>query len=261
MIQKVPPVAGRFVWHDMMTTDLETSVRFYTSLFGWTTQRVEMGGETGTYTMIQVGEKSIGGFVPLDKSQGAPSHWIGYLTTDDIDRCVARVESLGGKVHVPVTEIPDTGRFAVIADPTGAVVSAFQHAGDPTPEPTEPPGGGEFCWNELLTDDPKKAAAFFGELVGWTSEEMDMGALGTYYVQKRGEADAAGMMQMPPGVQAPPSWLPYISVSDVDATTVKAKGLDAQVLHDPTDIPKIGRFAVLQDPAGAVLAIFKAACS
>jgi predicted enzyme related to lactoylglutathione lyase len=247
---------GRFVWHDLMTTDLETSVKFHTQLFGWTTKEVDSGGPS-KYTMIQLGASGIGGFIPLDRNLGVPSHWIGYLTVDDVDRRVAKAKEHGAQVHVEATDIPGTGRFAVICDPTGAVVSPFKLAKDDVPEPEGMPAVGDFCWDELMTTDPHAAAKFYADLVGWTTEEMDMGEGGKYLMMKRGDVMAAGMMKMPPGVDAPPHWLSYIHVADVDASTTKARELGATIHGEPRDIPEIGRFSVLQDPAGAVIALFR----
>src|SRR5688572_5066270 len=71
--------AGRFVWHDLMTTDAATSLAFYTQLFGWTTKQIDMG-PMGMYTMWSSGGRDIGGMVPLDASHGRPSHWMSYAT-------------------------------------------------------------------------------------------------------------------------------------------------------------------------------------
>ncbi len=255
------PASGRFVWHDLMTTDVETSAQFYCNLFGWITKEVDMGRKTGKYTMIGLGDKSIGGFEKLAKGENVASHWIGYVTTDDIGACVERAQRHGGKVCVPVTEIPNTGRFAIVTDPTGAVLSPFQFGGDPMPEAEGHPPIGDFCWDELLTTDPKRAAAFYGEMFGWSSEAMDMGRWGTYHLQKRGSKDAAGMLQLPKDVDAPPHWITYVHVTDVDAITAKARQLGGTIHREPTDIPNIGRFAVLADPTGAVFGIFKGAGS
>jgi uncharacterized protein len=87
---------------------------------------------------------------------------------------------------------------------------------------------------------------------------MDMGEMGTYTIFSRGEEqDVGGCMRTPPGVEAPPHWLVYIGVDDVDATAARAKELGATVFQESTDIPEVGRFAVVQDPAGAVFGLFR----
>ncbi len=250
------PTSGRFVWHDLMTTDIKASVAFYTELFGWKTKDVDMG-PMGTYTMLKAGDRDIGGMMPLDPKHGVPTHWIGYCTVNDVDAAAKRAEKLGGKIGVPGTDIPNVGRFAVIADPQGAHISPFKGT-QPAPEPEGPPPVGSFCWNELVTSDPAAAVAFYKEIFGWTSEAMEMGPMGTYHLFKRGGKDAAGVMKQPmPG--APTAWIHYVAVVSVDASTQRAESLKAKVLAPPMDIPNIGRFAVIADPVGAVVALFQGA--
>ena len=249
---------GRIVWHDCMTTDIDTSVKFFTELFGWQVNEVPIGGDFGNYRMIKAGDEEIGGFVPLDAAQGSPSHWIAYVSVEDVAKAAEIATTNGGETVVPPTPIPNIGEFSVIKDPTGGYISPFKSAQPYTPETDEPPGPGKFCWEELLTNDPKKATEFYGNLFGWTSDAMEMDQ-GTYHVFKRGEKMTAGTMQMPPQADAPPHWLSYIQVDDVDAAAAKAVGIGGKQHCPPTDIPNMGRFAVLADPTGAPFAVFKGA--
>jgi predicted enzyme related to lactoylglutathione lyase len=112
---------------------------------------------------------------------------------------------------------------------------------------------GAFSWNELMTSDPQAAAKFYGELFGWTFDTMDSDK-GAYRVIKVGGAGVGGIMKTPPNAgPMPPSWFGYVTVSDIDATAKRCTELGGKVLMPPTEIPKVGRFAVLQDPQGAVL--------
>jgi predicted enzyme related to lactoylglutathione lyase len=246
---------GRVVWHDLMTTDIDKASEFYSQLFGWQLNDVDMGG--GTYKMIQSGETNIGGLVSLDEAHGAPSHWVAYVTVDDVDAAVQRANAQGGETLVPTTPIPEVGKFAIIKDPSGACISPFQGDQPDTPESDAPPPAGQFCWDELLTNDPEGAARFYGELFGWTEEKMDMGEMGTYRIMKRGERFGGGIMRMPPQAEAPPHWLSYVAVEDVDQWAEKVTQLGGQIFCPPTDIPNIGRFAVAADPTGGMFAIYK----
>ncbi|MHC4135207.1 MAG: VOC family protein [Planctomycetota bacterium] len=246
---------GRVVWHDLMTTDIDRAAEFYTQLFGWQLNDVDMGG--GTYKMIRSGETDIGGLMPVEESHGVPSHWTAYVTVDDVDAAVQRANAQGGETLVPTTPIPNVGAFAVIKDPKGACISPFKSDHPDTPESDAPPPAGQFCWDELLTTDPDGAARFYGELFGWTDEPMDMGETGIYHVMKRGERFGGGIMKMPPQAEAPPHWLSYVAVEDVDQWAGKVTELGGQIFCPPTDIPNIGRFAVAADPTGGMFAIFK----
>jgi predicted enzyme related to lactoylglutathione lyase len=117
------------------------------------------------------------------------------------------------------------------------------------------PPVGTFCWNEVLTTDVAKAESFYTKLFGWKTEKKDMGPMGTYTMFKSGNDYAGGMMQNPePG--APSCWMSYIKVTNVDDSTKKAEKLGATVCVPPTDIPEIGRFSVIVDPAGASVGLF-----
>jgi len=119
---------------------------------------------------------------------------------------------------------------------------------------------GAFSWSELMTTDPEKAAAFYGELFGWQLDAMPMGgdpASGVYRVAKVGEVAVGGMAACPQGAPMPPAWSCYVTVDDVDATVEKVKALGGTVLLPGTDIPTVGRMATIRDPQGAVLNIIK----
>jgi predicted enzyme related to lactoylglutathione lyase len=90
---------------------------------------------------------------------------------------------------------------------------------------------------------------------------MDMGGTGKYWIFSHGGKDRAGMMKMPAKAMAPPNWLPYVAVENVDATAARTPELGGRVYVPPTDIPGIGRFAVTADPTGAALAVFKPSSS
>lgn len=116
---------------------------------------------------------------------------------------------------------------------------------------------GTFHWNELLTDDPDKAAAFYKDVCGWTFEPFPMEDGGEYTVAMAGETPAGGIMNkaqtdMP---DMPTHWTAYINVDDVDAAVAKVAGAGGTVLAPCFDVPKVGRIAVIQDPTGGVIGI------
>jgi predicted enzyme related to lactoylglutathione lyase len=128
--------------------------------------------------------------------------------------------------------------------------------------PARPSGPGSFCWNELLTTDVGAARAFYGRLFGWRHQEMDMGPSGTYTIWTRGAEHVGGCAALPPPLLrtgCPPHWLAYVEVADVDAAAKQAAALGGRLHHGPADIPGIGRFAVLADPQGAEICVFRPA--
>jgi hypothetical protein len=120
-----------------------------------------------------------------------------------------------------------------------------------------------FCWHELMSNDVEKAKAFYGELLGWKTSEMTVGEHGSYTIfhETEGDPGIAGMMGMdgPEWEGIPPHWMMYIMVDDVDAQTARVTELGGNVCVPPTDIPNIGRFAVVQDPTGATFSLFTSA--
>lgn len=117
---------GVFSWCELMTTDVGAAKSFYTKLFGWSTE--DMAMPEMTYTIAKAGGKEVGGIMPMPKdAQGMPPMWGAYVTVDDIDLTARTAEKLGGTLLVPPRDIPNVGRFCVIQDPQGAVISAITY--------------------------------------------------------------------------------------------------------------------------------------
>jgi predicted enzyme related to lactoylglutathione lyase len=154
-------------------------------------------------------------------------------------------------------DVMEVGRMATIQDPTGAVFSLWQPRQHIGAEVVNQPGAP--TWNELATNDTKAAGDFYTGLFGWTTEEMEMATGdGSYTIFKNGDRGAGGMFTITPEMGLmPPNWIGYFAVADCDASLEKAKGLGANVAVPPTDIPGVGRFAVIADPQGAAIAFIK----
>ncbi len=121
---------------------------------------------------------------------------------------------------------------------------------------------GDFVWHDLLCKDPKAAIAFYSEVVGWKTQAFGDGGHYTMWVGSQGPL--GGVMQLPEEAAkmgAPPHWMGNVVVADVDASAAQAKKLGGKVLKEPSDIPTIGRFAVIADPQGATMSIFKPAAA
>ena len=125
------PANGAFCWNELSTTDSDAAIKFYTELLGWEIKKSNAteaceGSDAPpmVYNEIVVGGEHVGGIYKMGPEfGGAPSHWMAYVAVDDVDAKAARVKELGGSVCVPPTDIPNTGRFCVINDPTGATIS------------------------------------------------------------------------------------------------------------------------------------------
>ncbi|MHC4709309.1 MAG: VOC family protein [Planctomycetota bacterium] len=124
---EAPPAAGTFCWNELMTPDTKAAETFYSGLFGWTTETMDMGGGR-IYHLFKQGEKSTAGMLAIQgpEMEGVPPNWLAYITVDSVDTSTSKAQSLGATVDVPPTDIPNIGRFSVITDPTGGTVGLFQ---------------------------------------------------------------------------------------------------------------------------------------
>jgi uncharacterized protein len=244
---------GKFVWLELGSSDSATAGRFYTALFGWSVENVDMGGQS--YAMIRNGADSIGGL--RDAAKGAPSAWMSYVSVADVDASARTAQAAGAKVTMPPTDFGPVGRGAALIDPTGGAFSLWKGAqGDPAD--VDPAPLGSWYWNELWTSDAGKALAFYEKVFGYRHDSMDMGSQGTYYILVKDDKRRAGLMKSTqPG--APTMWLPYVLVAKCDATLAKAKQLGAKELVPAIDIPNVGRFAIVADPTGAAFAFINRA--
>ena len=128
MDEHAMPTHGTFCWNELASTDAEAAKKFYTELLGWTLKESNAVGMV--YNEVVVGRQHIGGMYQMGPEYGgAPSHWIAYVAVEDVEASAKRVEELGGKVCVPPTDIPNTGRFCVITDPAGATLSLITLTG------------------------------------------------------------------------------------------------------------------------------------
>ena len=126
MDQEAMKQHGAFSWNELMTTDVSSAKAFYRELFGW-----DMHDEPipdGTYTLLNAGVQKVGGIMAIPtEAAGIPPAWGAYVTVDDVDQQVSRAETLGGRIVLPPQDIPNVGRFAVISDPQGAMLSMITY--------------------------------------------------------------------------------------------------------------------------------------
>lgn len=242
---------GKFVWFEHVSGDVQAARGFYGELFGWKSEGLPMGGQT--YHMIQNGADGIGGF--RSAMPGVAGHWMGYLSVPDVDEYAGRATAAGGRILMPPADFPPVGRGAALADPGGGAFSIWKGAeGDRADAPQV--SVGDWYWNELMTRDPDAALRFYEGVFGYDHDSMDMGPQGTYYVLTKDGVPRGGLMRVPEP-DMPSAWMPYVRVADCDASAARAGTLGARICVEPKDIPQVGRFAVLIDPAGAALGIIR----
>jgi predicted enzyme related to lactoylglutathione lyase len=244
---------GSFSWAELATTDSGAAKKFYSRLFGWSSVDSPAGPDM-IYTMLKKGDKHVGALYEAGRQQpSVPPHWTTYVTVASADDSAKRAKELGAKVLAEPFDVMDVGRMATIQDPQGATLCLWQakkHIG--TEVINEP---NTMCWCELDTTDTDSAKKFYTSLFGWGAKVG-----GDYTEFQRGGTSIGGMMKIPKEWgPVPPSWLIYFAVEDCDRSAAKAGELGGKAVVAPTDIEKVGRFAVMQDPQGAVFALFKPA--
>ena len=117
---------------------------------------------------------------------------------------------------------------------------------------------GWFTWYDLMTSNMKGAEEFYPKVTGWSVENWRGGPM-PYQLWRVGEVAVGGSMELPEEARAmgePSQWRAHVGVADVDGVCRRVEELRGRVVRQPQNIPQVGRFAVIDDPQGAVLAIF-----
>lgn len=117
---------GTFCWYELITRDVSAATKFYSELIGWKAEDSGMPGMQ--YSMFKAGDKAVAGMMamPGEIPAEVPSHWMAYVTVDDVDSLVGKVKQLGGEVLHGPQDVPTVGRFLTIKDPSGAVISLIK---------------------------------------------------------------------------------------------------------------------------------------
>ncbi|MEI6891818.1 MAG: VOC family protein [Pontiella sp.] len=121
----LPP--GTMSWSELITSDKEGCLEFYTQLFGWETENMELPGGA-VYTLFKVGERPVAGCFQPDADSKTPPMWLSYVNVADLDATVKKAQELGAAVIKERMDLP-MGSFAIISDPQGAVLAFWQGAG------------------------------------------------------------------------------------------------------------------------------------
>lgn len=244
---------GTFSWIDLATDDQAAAEGFYTSLLDLDSYHAPIDDD-GHYVMLTKSGKAVAG-IGAKPDPEMPTAWQSYIHVEDVDETTRRASELGGTVLMAPFDVMESGRMAVIADPTGAVVSLWQPRGHRGGEVFNEHGA--HTWNELMTRDVDAALEFYRELLGWTYSEISMGDQGAYHVinipGKEGDPSNGGIMGMVGIVpdEVPPHWDVYYWVDDTDAAMERAVELGGSVVAGPMDTSG-GRLAYLADPQGGM---------
>ena len=253
MAERTSYTPGTFSWADLTTTDQAGAKRFYGELFGWEADDQPIG-EGMVYSMMKLGGRDAAAISPQPQQQreaGVPPAWNSYVTVRSADETLAQAAELGATVHAPAFNVFDAGRMGVVQDPQGAFFAAWEPKAHIGASLVNAPGA--LSWNELASRDVEGSIAFYRELFGWKTEAMESSPM-EYHVIKTAEGRTNGGIRAAMG-QEPPFWLVYFGAEDAGAGAAKAAELGGTRLVEATSIGP-GQFSVVQDPQGAVFALY-----
>lgn len=249
---------GKFIWAELMTPDTDAASRFYGHVIGW--QVKDYGPPHEGYLICEANGRGVGGMMTLadeHKAAGIPPNWTRYVAVDDVDTTAKLFEEKGGKIMRPPEDIPQVGRFAVVADPFGAVLCIM------TPLPMDPASipkdaedqTGHVGWNELFTDDVDRAMAFYGDVFGWTKDhDFDMGEMGPYRIFAFRGQQTGGIMKRLPQIPVC-HWGYYFNVDGLDDAITRVSAGGGKVVNGPMEVPGDSWIVNCQDPHGAYFSL------
>ncbi len=237
-------------WYELSSRDTAAAKRFYAALFGWAWADMPMGPDA-VYGIASLGSAHIAGLMPA--VEGQPAGWSIYFAVTGCDATVAQAQGLGAQVLVPPTDIPGTGRFAVLVDPQGAGFALLQPLPGDSGAAFDQAREGHGNWHELVTPDPQAALAFYGALFGWTeTRAVPMGPEMTYHVFARDGVDIGGTCAISGWA---PAWKPYFGTGSTKKAIETVTDAGGKVLHGPDEVPG-GAFTLqIADAEGLTLAL------
>ncbi len=243
--------AGSPCWADLWTSDVAGSRRFYGELFGWEAEDPEpLFG--GYFNFTRHGVRTAGCMGDMGEMKASDT-WKVYLATDDVARTVAAAEANGADVFAAGMPVADLGIQAVMTDPTGAALGAWQPGTFPGFTVLGEPGAPS--WFELHTRDYATAVDFYRTVFGWDTAVVADDDQFRYTVAHGPDGEElAGIMDASSilGDGVPAHWSVYWEVDDAGAAVAQVKALGGSVVADVEDTP-YGRIATVCDPAGAEL--------
>lgn len=248
------PKFGKFIWHDLITDDVERAKSFYGPLLGWSFEETERPSG-GPYTLIVSSEgQYVGGMVALDDPDGEEdySRWLAYYAVPDVDQAAEDTVAAGGQLLARPRDAGVVARVAAVRDPQGAVVGLIRSKiGYPVDQLAL--GTGDVAWNELITAEPAGAAEFYAGLSRSEVRETQRSGVMVTMLHNEGRHRASVLQR--PDEQVQPLWLTYFAVPDAATAAGRARDLGGSVLVEASEDVRDGNVALVIDPSGAVFGV------
>lgn len=245
---------GRFVWYELLTTDMPSAAAFYADVVGWAVQ--DVSSPELAYTLLIAGNAPVVGLMNLPEEgvrMGAMPRWLGYIAVDDMDATAAQIRRLGGAILVSPTD-SNIGRIAVVADPQGAIFALVTGLTYGASQPSGSDQPGRVGWHELLAEDRRRIFPFYGELLGWQQPTAGTDPAGVYELFSVAGQTIGGMLTKLPSVSQA-CWLHYFNVDDVGAAARRVNVRGGRVLQGPIELPDDCWIVRCVDPQGALFTL------
>jgi hypothetical protein len=250
---------GSFCWFELSTTNQAQAKAFYGAIFGWQPSDQPVG-PNDVYTIFKIDGRDAAAACTLRPDQlahGVPPNWLLYVSVQNVDASAKRATGAGGTVLMPPFDVMESGRMALVADPTGAAFAIWEPR---THHGTGIVGDqGTGVWADLTTPDPVRAARFYHALFDWkivAGKSMAPAGPDDYGHIVNGHEFIGGVSPATPQSNGvPPHWLIYFAVSDCYATAAKTKSAGGAIVVPPMTVGEVRKFAVLADPQGAAFAV------
>ncbi|MBT8454138.1 MAG: VOC family protein [Deltaproteobacteria bacterium] len=246
------PIPGKFVWHNLITSDAEAARTFYGALFDWEFELKD----GGRYSVISHRGRNVGGILDTTKTGDVPkrAHWLSAVSVTDLEASLRAVTRAGGKQLEAPIEVGGIGRVVTVEDADGALLHLLAPAnGDP---PDLDPAVHTWLWHELLANNPKRAVSFYEEAFGYQVKTVTRETGRAYNVLWSAGGPRAAVLENPfDDVRS--VWIPYVRVEDPAALAGQVEALGGKVVIEPRPDVRNGTLAVVLDPSGAPVALQK----
>ena len=238
---------GKFVWADLLTTDVGKAARFYSDVFGWQATYFDED-----YLVLSYRDQRLGGIAKNQDEATGSNQWISFISSTDLEKSHRYLTNAGAEVILEPTFVEGRGEIAIYVAPDSAVFGVIDSAsGDPAEVGAEV---GQWVWIELWSTDTKIAAKFYADL-GYEVVDNWMSDSDQDLLLAVGEIARAGLVQGHES-QKKSIWLPYVLVESITDTLLKVKNAGGE-FHELEGDGK-SNIVLIADPTGGLLAIYEA---
>ncbi|MDN3202821.1 VOC family protein [Algoriphagus sediminis] len=243
-----PYTHGRVVWHNLASPDPEASASFYEAVFGW--NAVPYGEGNRKVWVYQKSGEPIALMAQYRTKDGS-GEWIGAISVPNVDEAVEKARSMGAAVLEDTRVSESLGTVGFIQDAQGANISFIKFTnGDPEPGFPETD---DFLGLELWSNNPEESISFYTDIIGYQTAKMD--GVGIDYTMFQMDGKNCASVMQNPAEDTRSHWVPYVRVSDLNATVAKVKSAGGTMLVEPSPEIRGGTAALFLDPTGAPMAI------